>query len=137
MKSANNGLSEEEIKKLASGSAAFIVKNKPINTISMTKIKFASVFGHPVKSLLINLFTRMIFLLDKKNRQATKTKKANKLSDASTMIELEIELEKLHLKGVKDFCNGKVSVLDKYEIMKLDHELCMLMGHKNHTMSYA
>ncbi len=66
-----------------------------------------------------------------------KAKKANKPSDASAMIELEIELEKLQLKGARDFYNDMVSVLDKYEIMKLGHELCMLMGHKNHTMSYA
>ena len=63
--------------KFEAGSAAFIVKNKPINTISIANIKFASVFGQPVKSLLINLFTRIIFLLDKKKIQATKTNKAN------------------------------------------------------------
>jgi hypothetical protein len=57
-----------------------------------------------------------------------KAKKANKPSDASAMIELEIELEKLQLKGVKDFYNDVVGVLDKYEVTKTDHELNMLMA---------
>lgn len=63
--------------------------------------------------------------------------KSKMTSAAMSLIELEIELEKLHLKGVKDFCNGKVSVLDKYEVTKMDHKLCMLVVHKNHDMSYA
>ncbi len=40
-------------------------------------------------------------------------KKANKPSDASSMIELVVELEKLQLKGVWDFYNGMVRVLEK------------------------
>jgi len=61
-----------------------------------------------------------------------KAKKANKPSDASTMIKLEAELEKLQLKGVRYFYNDVVGVLDKYEITKMDHKLCMLMACKNH-----
>ena len=66
-----------------------------------------------------------------------KAKKANKPSDASAMIELEIELEKLQLKGARDFYNDVVGVLDKYEVTKTDHELIMLMARKNHDTSYA
>jgi hypothetical protein len=57
-----------------------------------------------------------------------KAKKANKPSDASVMIKLEIELEKLQLKGMRDFYDDVVGVLDKYEAMKTDHELIMLMA---------
>ena len=66
-----------------------------------------------------------------------KAKKANKPSDASTMIELEVELEKLQLKDARDFYNDMVSVLDKYKVTKMDHELCMLTAHKNHNKSYT
>ena len=66
-----------------------------------------------------------------------KAKKANKPSDASAMIELEIELEKLQLKGARDFYNDVVGVLDKYEVTKTDHELIMLMAQKNHDTSYT
>ena len=66
-----------------------------------------------------------------------KAKKENKPSDASAMIELEVELEKLQLKGARDFYNDVVSVLDKYKVTKLDHKRCMLMAHKNHDTSYA
>ena len=66
-----------------------------------------------------------------------KAKKANKPSDASAMIELEAELDKLQLKGARDFYNDVVGVLDKYEVTKTDHELCMLMARKNHDTSYA
>jgi len=51
----------------------------------------------------------------------TKAKKANTPSDASAMIELEIELEKLQLKGARYFYNDVVGVLDKYEVTKTDH----------------
>ena len=57
-----------------------------------------------------------------------KAKKANKPSDASAMIELEIELEKFQLKGVRDFYNDVGGVLDKYTVTKTDHELIMLMA---------
>ena len=53
------------------------------------------------------------------------------------MIELEIELEKLQLKGVRDFYNDVVGVLDKYDVTKTDHKLCMLMVGKSHNMSYV
>jgi hypothetical protein len=56
-----------------------------------------------------------------------KAKKANKPSDAQDMIELEIELERLQLKGTRDFYDDVVGVLDKYEVTKIEHELCMLM----------
>jgi hypothetical protein len=52
-----------------------------------------------------------------------KAKKANKPSDTSIMIELEIELERLQLKGARDFYNDVVGILDKYEVTKTDHEL--------------
>ena len=65
-----------------------------------------------------------------------KATKANKPSDMSTMIKLEFELEKLQLKGVRDFYNDVVGVLDKYEVTKMDHDLCMLMANKNHNTSY-
>jgi hypothetical protein len=64
-----------------------------------------------------------------------KAKKANKPSDASAMIELEIELERLQLKGARDFYNDVVGVLDKYEVTKTDHKHCMLMARKNHDTS--
>ncbi len=66
-----------------------------------------------------------------------KAKKANKPSDASVMIELEMEPEKLQLKGARDFYNNVVGVLDKYEVTKNDHKLCMLMACKNHDTPYA
>ena len=66
-----------------------------------------------------------------------KAKKTNKPLDASAMIELEAKLDKLQLKGARDFYNDVVGVLDKYEVMKTDQELCMLMARKNHDMSYA
>jgi hypothetical protein len=57
-----------------------------------------------------------------------KPKKANKPSDASAMIELEIELERLQLKGMRNFYNDIAGVLDKYEVIKTDHKLCILMA---------
>lgn len=66
-----------------------------------------------------------------------KAKKANKPSDASAMIELEVELDKLQLKGARNFYNDVVGVLDKYEVTKTDQELCMLMAQKNHDTSYV
>ena len=52
------------------------------------------------------------------------------------MTELEIGLEKLQLKGMRDFYNDLVGVLDKNKVTKTDHELCML-ACKNHNMLYA
>jgi hypothetical protein len=66
-----------------------------------------------------------------------KAKKANKPSDASAIIKLEVELDKLQLKGARDFYNDMVRVLDKYKVTKTDQELCMLMPRKNHDTSYA
>ena len=67
----------------------------------------------------------------------SKSKKAKKPSDASAMIELKIELEKLQIKGTRNFYNDVVGILDKYEGTKTDHELCKLMARKNHDTSYA
>ena len=58
-------------------------------------------------------------------------KKVNKPSDTSTVIELEMELERLQLKGARDFYNNLVGVMDKYEVMKINHKLCMLIAHRN------
>ncbi len=48
-----------------------------------------------------------------------------------------VKLDKLQLKGARDFYNDVVGVLDKYEVTKTDHELCTLMAHKNQDTSYA
>jgi hypothetical protein len=53
-----------------------------------------------------------------------KGKTANMPLDASAMIELEVKLDKLQLKGTRDFYNDVVGVLDKYKVTKTDHELC-------------
>jgi hypothetical protein len=42
----------------------------------------------------------------------TKAKKASTPSDASVMIELEIKLERLQLKGAWDFYNDMVDIVD-------------------------
>lgn len=67
----------------------------------------------------------------------SKAKKANKLSDASNVIELEVELDKLQLKGMWDFYNDAVGVVDKFEVTKSDCKLCMLMVHNNQEASYT
>ena len=56
-----------------------------------------------------------------------KAKKANKPSDASTIIEMDMEVDWLQLKGTRDFYNEVVGVMDKYKVTKSDQELCMLM----------
>ena len=66
-----------------------------------------------------------------------KDKKANKPSDACTIIELEVQLDKLQLKSVRDFYNDVVGVMDKYEVTKTNCKLCMLMAWKNNDTSYA
>ena len=66
-----------------------------------------------------------------------KANKANKPLDTSATIELEIELERLQLKGARDFYNDVEGVLDKYKVTKTDHKLCMLMAQKNHDTSYT
>ncbi len=57
-----------------------------------------------------------------------KAKKADKPSDASAVIELDIELNRLQLRSTRDFYNDVFSVMDKYEVTKTDHEFCMLMA---------
>ena len=66
-----------------------------------------------------------------------KAKKANKPSDASAIIEQEVKLDKLQLKSTRDFYIDVVIVMDKYEVTKTDHKLCMLMAWKNIDASYA
>ena len=66
-----------------------------------------------------------------------KAKKANKPSDASTIIELEVKLDKLQLKSTRDFYNEVVGVIDKYEVTKTNCQLCMLMVQKNNDVPYA
>ena len=41
-----------------------------------------------------------------------KSEKANKPSDASAIIELEVKLDKLQLKRARDFYNDVVGVMD-------------------------
>ena len=55
-------------------------------------------------------------------------KKANKPTDASAMIEMDVEVDRLQFKGMRDFYNNVVSVMDRYEVRKTDHEFCMLMA---------
>lgn len=50
------------------------------------------------------------------------TKKAYTLSESSDVIELEVELESLHLNCAKDFYNDIVGVMDKYEVTKTNHD---------------
>ena len=57
-----------------------------------------------------------------------KAKKANKPSDASAMIEMDVELDCLQLKGAREFYKDVVGILDKFEVTKSDHDLCMLMA---------
>ena len=57
-----------------------------------------------------------------------KAKKANKPSDASAIIEMDMELDRLQLKGTRDFYNDMVGVMDKCEVTKTDCKLCMLMA---------
>ncbi len=61
-----------------------------------------------------------------------KAKKANKPLDASTMIEMDVELNRLQLKGARDFYNDVVGIWDKYKVTKSNHKLCILMACKNH-----
>ncbi len=43
-----------------------------------------------------------------------KAKKPNESSDASAMIEMDIELDRLQLEGTGEFYNDMVGVLDKF-----------------------
>jgi len=61
---------------------------------------------------------------------AIKDKKANKPSDASAVIELEVELDQRQLEGMREFYCGMGGVEDKYEVRKTNHDLCMLMAQK-------
>ncbi len=51
-----------------------------------------------------------------------KAKKANKPSDSSVMIELEVKLDKLQLKGGRDFYNDVIGILYKYKATKFHCE---------------
>ena len=66
-----------------------------------------------------------------------KAKKANKPSDISTMIEMDVELDCLQLSGARKIYNNMVGILDKFEVTKSDCNLCMLMAQKNNEASYA
>jgi len=66
-----------------------------------------------------------------------KAKNANEPMGTSAIIKLEVKLDKLQLKGMRDFYNDVVGVLDKYKVTKTDQELCMLMAWKNNDTSYA
>ena len=66
-----------------------------------------------------------------------KAKKANKPSNASIMIEMDIELDHLQLKGAMEFYNDVVGLLNKFEVTKSNCELCMLMACKNHEALYT
>ena len=65
-----------------------------------------------------------------------KAKKANKPSDASSMIEMDVELHCLQLKGAREFYNDVVGVMDQYG-QKDHHELCMLMARNYQDALYA
>jgi hypothetical protein len=67
----------------------------------------------------------------------SKSKKANKPSDASMVMKLEVELDQLQLKAVRDFYNDMGRVMDKYKVSKTDQELCMLMACTNQDTSYV
>ena len=54
-----------------------------------------------------------------------KAKKANKPPDASAMIEMDVELDCLQLKGAREFYNNTAGILDKFKVTKSDHNLCM------------
>ena len=62
-----------------------------------------------------------------------KAKKANKPTDTSAIIELEVKLDKLQLKSASDFYNDVVGVMDKYEDMEINCKLCMLTAQKNNN----
>ena len=57
------------------------------------------------------------------------TNKAKKPTppDASTVIKLEVELDRFQLKGATDFYNDMGGIMDKCKVFKTNHELCMLM----------
>ena len=63
--------------------------------------------------------------------------KSHKPADASAIIELELELDKIQLRGARDFYNDVICVLDKYNVVKEDKDLCMLLGKKNSNGAHA
>lgn len=63
--------------------------------------------------------------------------KAQKPSDESTGIELEVESDQLQLKGVIEFYNDVVRVMDKYDVTKTEYKLCVLMALMTNDMSHA
>jgi predicted transport protein len=67
----------------------------------------------------------------------SKAKKANKPSDASAVIGLEVELDCLQLRGMRVLYNDVIKVMDKYVVMKTDRNLFMLMVQKNQEALYA
>ena len=65
-----------------------------------------------------------------------KAKKANKPCDSSPVIEMDVDLDQLQLKGARDFYNDVFRVMDKYKVSKTNRELYMLMAHKNQDAWY-
>ena len=65
------------------------------------------------------------------------TKKANKPYDKGAGIKLDLDLIQLQLKGMREFYNDVVGVMDKHEVTKTDHELGMLMACKNLDVLYV
>lgn len=57
--------------------------------------------------------------------------KANKPSDVSTVVKMDMELIQLQLKDMRDVYNKMVGVMNKYKVIKSDQELCMLWYKSN------
>lgn len=65
-----------------------------------------------------------------------KARKANKPSDAFAMIDLEVELDWLQLKGVREFYTDMVGVMDKMRSLR-PTTMCMLTMQKNNDALFA
>ena len=48
-----------------------------------------------------------------------------------------MELEGPRLKGMRDFYNDGIRVMDKYKVTKTDCDMCMLLARKNQDTMYA
>ena len=66
-----------------------------------------------------------------------KANKDNNPSDASAIIEMDMELDQLQLNGARNFYNDMFGVMGKYKVTKSNHELCVLMVCKNQNVLYA
>ena len=54
-----------------------------------------------------------------------KATKGSKPSDASAMVEMDVELNQLRFKASRDFNIDKNGILDKYEVTKSNCEMCI------------